>query len=86
MKTSPKTIFDPRYDQLIADLVAVRKKKGWTQRELAKQSKHTHCFIGRTEIKERRLDLIETIDLMKVLGLSKAEITKKISELFRNVP
>ncbi len=81
MKTSPKTIFDPRYSRLITDLVAVRHKNGLSQRDLAEKAKASHCFIGRTETKERRLDLIETIDLMKTLGLSKAEILKRIGKL-----
>lgn len=81
MKTSPKTIFDPRYDKLIAELVKIRKARGITQRDLAKLCKTSHCFISRTEIKERRLDLIETIDLCKVLGLSDNEILKLMGDL-----
>ena len=82
MKTSPKSIFDPRYDQLISELVKIRKSKNWSQRKLAKEANVSHCYIGRMEIKERRLDLIETIDIMKVLGLSKTEIIKIIEKLF----
>ena len=81
MKTRPKTIFDKRYSCLIADLVVIRKNKGWSQRELAKQARVSHCFIGRTETKERRLDLVEAIDLMRVLGLKNQDIVKKIAEL-----
>ncbi|GBR72728.1 putative XRE family transcriptional regulators [Candidatus Termititenax aidoneus] len=81
VKTRPKSIFAPRYIQFISDLVKIRKKKNWSQRKLAEVAKVSNCFIGRTETKERRLDLIETIDLMKHLGLSKAEIIKKIGKL-----
>jgi transcriptional regulator with XRE-family HTH domain len=81
MKTSPKSIFDPRYTQFILDLIELRKKKKWSQRKFAEVIGTSHCFIGRTETKERRLDLIEAIDLMKHLGLSKAEIVKRIKKL-----
>lgn len=76
-----KTIFDPCYDWLISELVRIRHEKGFTQRSFAAKTGYSTCFIGRTETKERRLDLIETIDYMKHLGLSKAEIVQKITEL-----
>ncbi|MCL1892220.1 MAG: XRE family transcriptional regulator [Alphaproteobacteria bacterium] len=81
MKTSPKTIHNPRYNRLVAELVKMRKAKKLTQRDLAEKFQTSHCFIARTEIKERRLDLIETIDLMKTLGFSKSEILKIIEKL-----
>lgn len=81
MKTTPKTIFDSRYNQLIERLVQIRHKKEITQRTLALMLGTSHCFVGRTEIKERRLDLIETLDLMKAMGLSKKEIIKELEKL-----
>ena len=81
MKEKSKTIFDPRYDRLIADLVKLRHEKGFTQRSFAAKTGYSTCFVSRTEIKERRLDLIETIDYMKHLGLSKMEISNKLNEL-----
>ena len=81
MKKTVKTIFDPRYDRLISELVSIRHKKGFTQRSFAAKTGYSKCFIGRTETKERRLDLIETIDYMRHLGLSNAEIMRKITSL-----
>ena len=81
MKEKAKTIFDPRYNQLIADLVKIRHEKGFTQRSFAKKTRYSTCFVSRTEIKERRLDIIETIDYMRHLGLSQTEIIKKITKL-----
>jgi transcriptional regulator with XRE-family HTH domain len=80
-KTTPRSIFDPRYIRLIAELVKIRKNKSWSQRKLAEVAGTSRCFIGRTETRERRLDLVETIDLMKHLGLSKTEITRIIEKL-----
>ncbi|MCL2338933.1 MAG: helix-turn-helix domain-containing protein [Proteobacteria bacterium] len=81
MKAKAKTIFDPRYKAFIAELVVLRKSKDLTQRELAKLFNQPHGFIGRVEIRERRLDLIEAIDLLKAMGLSKAEIVKVIEKI-----
>ncbi|MDR1207576.1 MAG: helix-turn-helix transcriptional regulator [Rickettsiales bacterium] len=81
MKTTTKSIFNPKYKRLIDDMVDARKKKGWSQRELAKQAGVSHCFIGRMETRERRLDVIEAVEIMKLLGLSRSMILKKVSEL-----
>ena len=81
MKKTAKTIFDTRYDQLISDLVKIRHEKGFSQRSFAAKTGYSTCFIGRTETRERRLDLIETIDYMRHLGLSDAGIVIKITEL-----
>ena len=80
MKKATKTIFDPRYDRLIASLVKMRHENGFTQRSFAEKSGYSKCFIGRTETKERRLDFIETVDYMRRLGLSKAKIAAKTAE------
>lgn len=81
MKTSPKSIFDKRYKKLIEELVSIRKGQNMSQRDLANKANVSHCYIGRTEICERRLDLIEFIDLCKVLGLS----TKETLDLIKKI-
>jgi len=81
MKTTSKTIFDPRYKALVAELVIIRQKRNLSQRDLAALLKTSRNFVGRTEIRDRRLDIIETIDLLKALGLPKAEILKLIEKL-----
>ena len=80
MKRASKTIFDPRYDRIISDLVKLRRESGFTQRSFSAKTGYSKCFIGRVETKERRLDFIETIDYMKHLGLSKTEIAVKTAE------
>ena len=86
MKKTAKTIFDLRYDRLISDLVEIRHNKGFTQRSFAAETGYSTCFIGRTETKERRLDIIETIDYMRHLGVCDTEIVNKIAELVNTPP
>lgn len=81
MKRKTKTIFDPRYKLLIDELVRIRHKKELSQVDLARISGTSKTFIGRTEIRDRRLDIIETIDLFKAMGLSKKEILRIIEQL-----
>ena len=81
MKEKTKSIFNPKYQKLISEIIRLRNERGLTQRELAKLCGVSHCYIGRVETHERRLDLIETIDILKVLGVSKKEILKTIEKL-----
>jgi len=80
MERKTKTIFDPRYDRIISDLVKIRREKGFTQRSFAAITGYSTCFIARTETRERRLDLIEVVDYMRHLGLSKNEIASQITQ------
>jgi len=75
-----KTVFDPLYDHIIADLVGFRRKKGMTQRVFASKSGYTQCFIAKTEHKDRRMDLVEVIRYLTRLGLTKKEIKVKLTE------
>jgi len=75
-----KTIFDPRYSRLIADLVKIRNSRGLTQRAFAKKSGYNLSFIAKTELRERRLDFIETINYMRHLGLTQDEVKAKLAE------
>ena len=76
-----KTIFDKRYTWFVSELIKIRNKKKWSQRKLAEVLGVNHNFIARIEMRERRLDIIEIIDYLKALGLSKQEIIKKIGEV-----
>jgi predicted transcriptional regulator len=81
MNEKTKTIFDPRYKFFIEQLVKVRKNLGISQRDLAKRWGTSHPYVARTEIRERRLDLIEAIDLLKALELSRKEILHLLGQL-----
>lgn len=53
---------------LIELLVSARQSAGLTQRDLAQKLKRPHSFIGRIEAGERRVDVIEFIEITRVLG------------------
>ena len=69
-----KTIFNKDYESLIAEIVEIRKSKGLSQRDLATRLGVEHGYVGRTEIRERRLDVIELIAILKALEVPKKEI------------
>ena len=65
----------------MAGLVRIRKDRGLTQRDLAGILGVPHCYVARMEIKERRLDVIELISVLKAIGVSKKEIIGILAKL-----
>jgi transcriptional regulator with XRE-family HTH domain len=51
-------------------LVQLRKKAGLSQAELAKQLGKPPSYVGKYELGERRLDVIETMIVIEELGSS----------------
>lgn len=76
-----KTIFNPKYKAMIGALKSLREKQGLSQRDLAKRLNVAHCFVGRTETCERRLDIMDLIKILRELGLNNEEIMKFLGKL-----
>jgi transcriptional regulator with XRE-family HTH domain len=62
-----KTLRSRRHRALCATLVSARKAARLSQQELAARIKTSQTVIARIEIGERRIDVIEFIDLAKAL-------------------
>jgi transcriptional regulator with XRE-family HTH domain len=73
-KSTGKGFHDPRYRALIEQLVAERKQQGLSQQALAERLGRHQQFVSRYEIGERRLDVVEFIDVAKALGLDPAKL------------
>ncbi|MGA2175358.1 MAG: helix-turn-helix transcriptional regulator [Verrucomicrobiota bacterium] len=54
-----KTIHSRQSECLRKMIVALRTKAGLTQRQLAEKLQRERSFIGRLELGERRLDMVE---------------------------
>ncbi|MEC3911526.1 helix-turn-helix transcriptional regulator [Sphingobium sp. CR2-8] len=61
---------DPRYKDLIDKLVQARKEKGLSQEGLAKTLGRHQQFVSRYETGERRLDVVEFVDIARTLDVS----------------
>jgi transcriptional regulator with XRE-family HTH domain len=59
-------------------LIRYRQSKGVTQIELAKQLERPQSFVSKYENGERRLDLIEFLEIAKALNIN---VCKFINEL-----
>jgi len=62
-----KTIYSDDYARLRQWLREQRNAKGVTMRELAERMDVIHSWIGKVELGERRLDVIEYIRYCKAL-------------------
>jgi ribosome-binding protein aMBF1 (putative translation factor) len=63
-----KTIYSKRHKRLIELVTAERKQAGIRQVQLAKKLKRSQTWIARLEGGERRLDVVELIDLAEAIG------------------
>ena len=73
-----KSVFTERYQAFISLLVSARQKQGLTQRDLATKLNKVHSFVAKYEQGERRLDVIEFLDIAEALEVNPIEIIKKL--------
>jgi transcriptional regulator with XRE-family HTH domain len=63
-----KTLQTPRHKALIDLLIAKREAAGLTQTELANRLGEYQSFVARLESGQRRVDVVEFLELSSVLG------------------
>jgi transcriptional regulator with XRE-family HTH domain len=59
-------------------LISLREDKELSQRALSKKLKKAPTYVSKYERGERRLDIIEFLDIVKVLKADPYEIIRKI--------
>jgi transcriptional regulator with XRE-family HTH domain len=64
--------------RLIAVLVTTRETVQLTQRDLAHLLKRPHSFVSRVEAGERRVDVIEFIEIARVLDVEPKQLFAKV--------
>jgi len=72
---------DPRYRAIIAELRELRLSRGLKQAELAKILGRRQQFVSKYESLERRLDLVEFVDIAFALSLHPSGISELILKL-----
>ena len=73
-----KSVFTKRYKLFLSLLVSIREEKGLSQRALSAKLKKAPTYVSKYERGERRLDVIEFLDIVKILEADPHEIIKKI--------
>lgn len=64
------SIHDPRYKNLIKELIKLRELKNITQVELATSLKKPQSYIAKVENLDRRIDILELHDWLSALDKS----------------
>ena len=64
-------------------LADIRRERGFTQVDLANRLRRPQSFVSKYERGERRLDVVEFLDVAHALGLDAAAL---IAELERSAP
>ena len=73
-----KSIHKTRYQILLALLLEARTAAGMTQKELAAKLGRQQSFVSKTENGERRLDVIEFMDVCRVLGADGVGMLRRV--------
>ena len=73
-----KTLRSRRHRALCAALIAARKAAGLSQHELAARMKTSQTAIARIEIGERRVDVVEFLDLAHVLRIDPHQVLNEL--------
>jgi len=75
-----KTIFRAEYASILELLHQVRKREGVSQVELARRLNRTQAWVSKSELGERRLDLLEVRDISLALGLPFVDFVAELEE------
>lgn len=75
-----KSIRTNEYSAFVRRLVAARREAAVTQRELAVRLGRPQSFVSKYERQERRLDVIEFIEICRALGMNAADVVRELEE------
>lgn len=75
-----KTLGTERHKALIALLVEKREAAGLTQTELAAKLGEYQSFVARLESGQRRVDVVEFLELAELLGFNPADAIQALSK------
>lgn len=71
-----KTIHDERYKRLVSQLRECRVAAGLSQVQVAERLGVTQSFVSDCENGERRIDVVEFLDLIRMYGADVCEVLK----------
>lgn len=81
-----KSLRSPRQRCLLELLVAARRRAGLTQAEVARRVGKPQSYVAKVEGGERRLDVIELIEMCEALGADPARLVRQVRAESRTSP
>ncbi len=76
----PKSVFTDRYDRLREGLIEARRNQNLTQAQVAQSLKKPQSYVSKYELGERRLDVIEFLDVARVLEINVCEFLRQLEK------
>lgn len=77
-----KSIFRPEYRMIVEWLSSKRQLNGVTQEQLAKRLSKPQSFVSKYENCERRIDVVEFLEICRALELDPKEMLQRFEEKF----
>jgi len=74
-----KSVFTPTYARFRELLTEARENTGLTQAGLAKRLKRPQSYVSKFERSERRLDVIEYLEVAKALGIDPFDLLRDLA-------
>jgi transcriptional regulator with XRE-family HTH domain len=78
----PKSLHSATYQQLTLLLTSTRLKSGLTPHKVADALKTHQSYIAKVEGGESRIDVVEFMELARVLGIAPSTLLKKLEAQF----
>jgi transcriptional regulator with XRE-family HTH domain len=75
-----KSVFTEKYERFRRRLVAGRKAKGLTQSQLSERLGRPQSFVSKYERGERRLDVVEFLEVAKAIGLDPKRLIDQLEK------
>lgn len=76
----PPSLRSPRHQRLVELLVEYREASGLTQVEVAAKLGRHQPFISNIESGQRRVDVVELLDLAGAIGFDPSELVHRLRE------
>ena len=77
----PRSRRSPRQERLLSALQQARAAAGLTQVEVAELLRRPQSFVSKYESGERRLDIVELLEVADAIGLSVADLVRQLRKL-----
>lgn len=73
-----QSVFSDRYSQFLVVMTQARKNAGLTQSQLAKRLGKPQSYISKAERGERRVDVIEFLEIADALGKRPVDLISQL--------
>ena len=73
-----RSIYTERYQVFTECLIDARKKSGLTQQQVADQLDRPQSFVAKYERGERRLDVVEFLEVADILKVNPVSLIKEV--------